>query len=182
MAYTKHTKLVSTLLISTSILIGCSSGVEAPKGDPSASASAVDISRRIGRLASDEFEGRAPSTPGGQAASQYIADEMAAAGLSPMGENGTFFQPVELTASRVDPNTSTLSIGQDGTEVVDGSTTENVVFWTKRLEKNISVTDSELVFVGYGVNAPEYGWNDYCLLYTSPSPRDLSTSRMPSSA
>ena len=62
MAYTKHTKLVSTLLISTSILIGCSSGVEAPKGDPSASASAVDISRRIERLASDEFEGRAPST------------------------------------------------------------------------------------------------------------------------
>ena len=162
MTYFRHAKLVSTLLISTSLLIGCT-GVEdgTPKGDPTASASAVDISRRIERLASDEFEGRAPSTPGGQAASQYIADEMAAAGLSPMGENGTFFQPVELTASRVDPNSSTLSIGRNGAEVVDGSTTENVVFWTKRLEKNISVTNSELVFVGYGVNAPEYGWNDY---------------------
>ena len=162
MTYFRHAKLVSTLLISTSLLIGCTA-VEngTPKGDPTASASAVDISRRIERLASDEFEGRAPSTPGGQAASQYIADEMAAAGLSPMGENGTFFQPVELTASRVDPNSSTLSIGRNGAEVVDGSTTENVVFWTKRLEKNISVTNSELVFVGYGVNAPEYGWNDY---------------------
>ena len=162
MTYFRHAKLVSTLLISTSLLIGCTAVEDGtPKGDPSASASAVDISRRIERLASDEFEGRAPSTPGGQAASQYIADEMAAAGLSPMGENGTFFQPVELTASRVDPNSSTLSIGRNGAEVVDGSTTENVVFWTKRLEKNISVTNSELVFVGYGVNAPEYGWNDY---------------------
>ena len=162
MTYFRHAKLVSTLLISTSLLIGCTAVEDgSPKGDPTASASAVDISRRIERLASDEFEGRAPSTPGGQAASQYIADEMAAAGLSPMGENGTFFQPVELTASRVDPNSSTLSIGRNGAEVVDGSTTENVVFWTKRLEKNISVTNSELVFVGYGVNAPEYGWNDY---------------------
>ena len=162
MTYFRHAKLVSTLLISTSLLIGCTAVEDGtPKGDPTASASAVDISRRIERLASDEFEGRAPSTPGGQAASQYIADEMAAAGLSPMGENGTFFQPVELTASRVDPNSSTLSIGRNGAEVVDGSTTENVVVWTKRLEKNISVTNSELVFVGYGVNAPEYGWNDY---------------------
>ena len=162
MTYFRHAKLVSTLLISTSLLIGCTALEDGtPKVDPTASASAVDISRRIERLASDEFEGRAPSTPGGQAASQYIADEMAAAGLSPMGENGTFFQPVELTASRVDPNSSTLSIGRNGAEVVDGSTTENVVFWTKRLEKNISVTNSELVFVGYGVNAPEYGWNDY---------------------
>ena len=162
MTYSKHAKLVSTLLISTSILIGCTSGDDgAVKGNPSATATAVDISRRIERLASDEFEGRAPATPGGKAASQYIADEMAAAGLSPMGENGTFFQPVQLTSARVNPNTSTLSIGQNGADVVDGSTTENVVFWTKRLEKNISVTDSELVFVGYGVNAPEYGWNDY---------------------
>ena len=162
MTIVKRVKLASTLLVSTAFLLACSpEKTETSTGNPEAAASEADLSRRIERLASDEFEGRAPSTPGGQAASQYIADEMANAGLSPMGENGTFFQPVQLTASRVDPNSSTLSIGQNGTEVVDGSTTENVVFWTKRLEKNISVTDSELVFVGYGVNAPEYGWNDY---------------------
>ena len=54
-----------------------------------------------------------------------------------------------------------MSIHDGTTQVLDGSTTENAVFWAKRLDESVSVTDSELVFVGYGVNAPEYGWNDY---------------------
>ena len=92
-------KLTSALLVSSALLLGCGSEAPSqPKGDLSATASASDISRRIEKLASDEFEGRAPSTPGGQAASQYIANEMKTAGLSPMGENGTYFQSVELTA------------------------------------------------------------------------------------
>ena len=161
MTFSKPAKLASALLVSTSFLLGCSADqAKTPKGDLSATSSASDLSRRIERLASDEFEGRAPSTPGGQAASQYIADEMAEAGLSPMGENGTFFQTVELTAATVLPS-STMSISNGNTQALDGSKTENAVFWTKRLEETVSVTDSELVFVGYGVNAPEYGWNDY---------------------
>ena len=154
-------KLASALLVSSALLLGC--GSETPsqsKGDLSATASASDISRRIEKLASDEFEGRAPSTPGGQAASQYIATEMKTAGLSPMGENGTYFQSVELTAATVLP-TSVMSINDGDSQVLDGNSTENAVFWTKRLNKAVSVTDSELIFVGYGVNAPEYGWNDY---------------------
>ena len=161
MTISKTAKLASSLLVTTSLLLGCSSEKSnAPAGDLSATSSASDLSRRIKRLASDEFEGRAPSTPGGQAASQYIADEMAAAGLSPMGDNGTFFQTVELTAATVLPS-STMSIRKGNVQALDGSTTENAVFWTKRLDETVSVTDSELVFVGYGVNAPEFGWNDY---------------------
>ena len=157
----KRVKLASTLLISSALLISCTSGNETTTDtNPNATASVSDISRRIERLASDEFEGRAPSTPGGKAASQYIADEMAAAGLAPMGENGTFFQAVELTATTVLP-TSSFAIRKDGEDLFDGNSTENAVFWTKRLEKSVSVENSEIVFVGYGVNAPEYGWNDY---------------------
>lgn len=161
MTYSKPKKLAFSLLTTSAFLLGCA--VESPavkSGDLDASASAADLSRRIERLASDEFQGRAPSTPGGQAASQYIADEMEAAGLSPMGENGTFFQSVGLTAATVLP-TSTMSISDGETLVVDGNTTENAVFWTKRLNETVSVENSDLVFVGYGVNAPEYGWNDY---------------------
>ena len=157
----KPAKLVSALLASSVILIGCTANQpDAPKGDPSATSSASDLSRRIEKLSSDEFEGRAPSTRGGQAASQYIADEMEKAGLAPMGENGTFFQTVELTAATVLPS-STLSITKGNSLVVDGNTTENAVFWTKRLDDKVSIEDSEVIFVGYGVNAPEYGWNDY---------------------
>ena len=123
-------------------------------------ASAADIGRRIERLASDEFEGRAPATPGGQAASQYVADEMKAAGLEPMGENGTYFQSVALTAQTLLPS-STMSISNGDTQVVDGKVLDNAVFWTKRLDETVEIKDSEVVFVGYGVTAPEYGWNDY---------------------
>ena len=161
MTISTRIKLVSSLLLSSAMLMACSANeAAAPMGDLTASSSASDLSRRIERLASDEFEGRAPSTPGGRAASQYIADEMAAAGLSPMGENGTFFQAVELTSATVLP-TSTMSVSHDEAVVLDGNTTDNAVFWTKRLQETVSVTDSEVVFVGYGVNAPEFGWNDY---------------------
>ena len=123
-------------------------------------ASAADLGRRIEKLASDEFEGRAPSTPGGIAASQYIADEMKAAGLEPMGKDGTYFQPVTLTESQVLPS-SKLEVSKDGTTIIQSDLSTNSVYWTKRSAPSLTIDDSEVVFVGYGVVAPEYGWNDY---------------------
>ena len=123
-------------------------------------ASAADIGRRIERLASDEFECRAPGTPGGQAASQYIADEMKAAGLIPMGKNNTYFQNVRLTETEVLPSSS-LTITKEDEVLMEADQSTNAVYWTKRLDQSQSVQDSEIVFVGYGVVAPEYGWNDY---------------------
>lgn len=121
---------------------------------------AADLGRRIERLSSDDFQGRAPGTPGGQAASQYIADEMKAAGLEPMGVDGTYFQPVELTETTALP-TSSLTIANGDETLVNADQSTNAVFWTKRLNPTISVEDSDLVFVGYGVVAPEFGWDDY---------------------
>ena len=122
--------------------------------------SEADLRRRIETLSADDLQGRAPSTPGGRRASQYIADEMAAAGLEPMGEDGTYFQEVELTATQVLPESSFV-ISANGEPLVQGDQSTNMVAWTKRLDPTLAVTDSELVFVGYGVVAPEYGWNDY---------------------
>lgn len=162
MTFLNRVKPASSLLLSSALLLaGCSSSDPAPKaGNPEAASSASDLSRRIERLSADEFEGRAPSTPGGQAASQYIADEMSAAGLAPMGENGTYFQSVELTAATLLP-ASTMSISNDSQQVLNGNSLDNAVFWTKRLDETVTIEDSDIVFVGYGVNAPEYGWNDY---------------------
>ncbi len=157
----KQTTRLALMLGSTALLAACGGGTPAtPTGNPDASVSTADLSRRIEQLASDEFEGRAPSTPGGQAASQYIADEMKKAGLEPMGDNGTYFQTVELTAMTVAPSSSMSIISGDET-LVEADQKTNAVFWTKRLDESVSVADSELVFVGYGVNAPEYDWNDY---------------------
>ncbi len=127
----------------------------APKKDQSPTISTADIGRRIKTLADDKFEGREPATTGGLAASQYVADEMKAAGLEPMGKDGSYFQPVTLTKTTV----------ADGSYMKIDDTTydyqKNAIWWTKHFTDSVEVKDSPLVFVGYGVVAPEYGWNDY---------------------
>ena len=150
------------LALSSSLMLltGCEPSTTTSAETKPPIASAAEIGRRIERLSSDEFEGRAPGTPGGQAASQYIADEMKAAGLMPMGKNGTYFQPVRLTETEVQPS-SNLTISQGDEIVMQADQTTNSVFWTKRLDETQTIEDSDIIFVGYGVVAPEYGWNDY---------------------
>lgn len=160
-------KKIFSLMLPVAMVVGisgCDPKVknETPDVKPEIS-SAADLGRRIERLASDEFQGRAPGTPGGKMASQYIADEMKAAGLKPMGENGTYFQSVELTSTTAQPS-SMMNISNNGAPIMIsdmGGEKTNSVFWSKRLDPSIAIKDSDVVFVGYGVVAPEYGWNDY---------------------
>lgn len=119
-----------------------------------------DLAWRIQTLASDEFAGRAPSTPGGRAASQWIADEFARMGLEPAGDTGTYFQRVPLVEATLDTETAEFDLVVNG-EPMGLEAGDDVVFWTKRLNGRQEVSGSELVFVGYGVVAPEYGWDDY---------------------
>ena len=143
------------LMTTTLLVVSCSPSKPEITTPEKPSISAADIGRRIENLADDSFEGRAPGTKGGQMASQYVADEMKAAGIAPMGKDGTYFQPITLTETTV-VDGSFMKIGD-----VEYDFQENSVYWTKRYQDSVSVADSELVFVGYGVVAPEYEWNDY---------------------
>ncbi|PHR93189.1 MAG: peptidase M28 [Robiginitomaculum sp.] len=151
---------VSVIAVSASVLTACAPSTLDPEPQAEASISAADLGRRIERLSSDEFEGRAPGTQGGQMASQYVADEMKAAGLVPMGKDGSYFQPITLTETTVSEG-SFLDIAKDGGETIRYDFQENTVYWTKRFTDSVSVENADLVFVGYGVVAPEYGWDDY---------------------
>lgn len=130
--------------------------------DPGTMISATDLGRRIETLSGDDFMGRAPATDGGQKTLDYIAAEMTAAGLVPMGENGTYFQAVELAEATLEAD-SMMQITNDGDIIVaaNATQTDEAVFWTKKTDAALTLADSELVFVGYGVVAPEFGWNDY---------------------
>jgi Zn-dependent M28 family amino/carboxypeptidase len=121
--------------------------------------SEADLRSRIATLADDAFEGRAPATPGGIAASQWIADEMARIGLQP-GYDGSYFQPVPLLEVTLDTANSHFDISHDG-EPLGLQMGSDIVYWTKRSAEEVTLEGSELVFVGYGVVAPEYSWNDY---------------------
>jgi Zn-dependent M28 family amino/carboxypeptidase len=121
----------------------------------------ADIAARVKELADDKYQGRGPGTVAGEAAAQWIADEMKRAGLEP-AVDGTYFQTVEMVAQTVNKDTSKLAIaGPDG-KTFDYKLGPDAVYITKRQDVNtVSFADSDLVFVGYGVVAPEANWNDY---------------------
>ncbi|MCR5870296.1 M28 family metallopeptidase [Sphingomonas sp. J344] len=109
-------------------------------------------------LSSDEFEGRAPGTPGEEKTLAYLVDQFQKAGLQP-GNNGSWFQDVPLVAITAQ-NVSPLSF-TGGTAPISLKYGSEMVVSTYRVTPRIAVKDSPVVFVGYGINAPEKGWNDY---------------------
>jgi len=104
-------------------------------------------------LSSDLLEGRAPGTRGGDLAAEYIASQLAVAGAKPGAENSSWFQPVPLTG--VQANRATLSADS---VALDWLTDFVGQVQTQQASQSF---DGEAVFVGYGIRAPEFGWDDY---------------------
>jgi Zn-dependent M28 family amino/carboxypeptidase len=119
----------------------------------------ADTIRTVTRvLSSDAFEGRGPSTPGEDKTITYIIERFKNAGLKP-GNNGEWLQKVptvEITAA----NTSPLTVKAGG-QSLSFAFGADVVAGSFRITPKTAIEDAELVFVGYGINAPELGWNDY---------------------
>jgi Zn-dependent M28 family amino/carboxypeptidase len=110
-------------------------------------------------LSSDEFEGRAPGTPGEEKTIAYLIEQFQQAGLQP-GNNGSWVQDVplvEITAKGHEP----LQVRLQGGEAMPFQYAADWVGVSYREAERIDLDDSELVFVGFGINAPERGWNDY---------------------
>tara|TARA_A100000164_G_scaffold378549_1_gene420427 strand:+ start:614 stop:2257 length:1644 start_codon:yes stop_codon:yes gene_type:complete len=111
----------------------------------------------ISTLASDEFEGRAPGTEGGQLTKNFISKTFQDLDLEPV--NGNYL--LDVPASEItlkDSSYLTMSFRGNDRKMIAG---EEVVFWTKQAREFRKIRDSEVVFVGYGIVAPEYNWNDY---------------------
>src|SRR5215204_6750344 len=109
---------------------------------------------RVIRLSADDFEGRGPGTAGGRRAAQYIADELKAAGVRP-GNGRSYFQNVKMIGVKADPNTQLHVSGRGGMNSFKFA--DEFVATTSAQSANVSV-DADLVFVGYGVDAPLYRW------------------------
>src|SRR2546421_1050085 len=112
----------------------------------------------IKTLASDEFEGRAPGSKGEELSIKYIADQFKSIGLKPGNPDGSYFQEVPLAGIKSDPKMVLAVAGKPPMEL---KYPDDFVASSARLQPEIKVDNSDLVFVGYGVVAPEYGWDDY---------------------
>ncbi|HSK70333.1 MAG TPA: M28 family peptidase [Pyrinomonadaceae bacterium] len=148
----KNRIFVSLIVISLSFV-----AIFGQKLDLTNKFSTEKMRERVRRLSADDFEGRGPGTEGGRRAAQYIADEMKAAGVNP-GNKGSYFQNVKLFGIKADPETVLTVNGKGENESYKFG--DDFVATTSAQQENVSV-DAELVFVGYGIDAPLYNWNDY---------------------
>ena len=122
-----------------------------------AAITASDMKRHISLLASDEYEGRAPGSRGEDLAVAYVVEQFRSCNIKPVTPDGTYYQIVPLVGTK----TKAAGAIRVGEKVIDLKSTEDWVAVSRRETPVVEVENSDLVFVGYGVVAPEYGWDDY---------------------
>jgi Zn-dependent M28 family amino/carboxypeptidase len=115
--------------------------------------------KHIEMLSSDAFEGRAPGTDGEKKTLAYIEQQFRAAGLQP-GIGNSFLQPVPVVEITPHADAAMQLAGAGGTSLALKSP-DDLVVWTKRPVPASGIENAEVVYAGYGIVAPEYGWNDY---------------------
>ena len=138
------------------LVAGCGGGANLEEA--SASITAQGLSAQIKILSSDAFEGRGPATPGGKRTTDYLQEQFAALGLSP-GNGDSYLQEVplvQITTRHVVPLTFT-----GGGRTVKARPGVDYIARSESLTKSMALDASQVVFVGYGIVAPEFGWDDY---------------------
>jgi Zn-dependent M28 family amino/carboxypeptidase len=149
----KNTFLVLFGLI---LLSGCKT-----KNDISTALSSINeegMKKNISVLASDDFEGRAPSTKGEEKTINYLAEQFKNLGLEPAA-NGSYFQEVAMLKITADPAMRLNIAGSKGN--ISLNYADDFIGSTPKTADEIRIDNSDIVFAGYGIIAPEYNWNDY---------------------
>ena len=158
---------VLVLLILTAALVSCNEEtLQTPtqqtlptESDGSAMAEIeVILHKHTAILASDEFEGRAPATPGEDKTINYLRDQFQSLGIGP-GNGDSYFQSVAVTELTTSSNASIYMQGSDYEATFNYG--DQVMVGTQQQIPYVTVQGSDMVFVGYGIVAPERNWNDY---------------------
>ncbi len=137
---------------------------QAKKKAPAAEAPLPQIDKEkirahVKYLSSDELEGRGTGQRGGDMAADYVGKRFASYGLKPAGDNGTFFQEVPMVGVKTLPETTFKFFEASGKSFEAKNLTEFVT--NNESQTETADIDAPIVFVGYGIKAPEYDWDDY---------------------
>src|SRR5467141_575255 len=145
------------LAASLGLLFSCSSAPSAPDA-ALRSFSADRILGHIRTLSSDEFEGRGPGSKGEQLTIKYVEDQFRSQGLEPGNPDGTYLQNVPLVGITPDTKMKFALSGHGRT--LEPKFQDDFVAWSKRVVDSSRI-DADMVFVGYGVQAPKFNWDDF---------------------
>lgn len=141
------------------LLIGALTGTAVlSQQQKSSSINEAILRAHIKFLADDLLEGRGTGARGGELAAKYIASQLEASGVKGAAADGSFFQPVSLVGVKADPSTQLTISSSGGSETFKFA--DDFVAFTGAQTEEVDV-DSDLVFVGYGISAPEQRWDDY---------------------
>jgi Zn-dependent M28 family amino/carboxypeptidase len=165
----KRSFLLCSLLAS---LCACSKPETPPPAAPAAASSsapvpittmprfeAAPVLERIKALSADEFEGRAPGSKGEDLTVKYLEDAFRSLGVKPGNTDGTYIQKVPMVGI-TGANTVPLTVAKGATKRTF-KWADEVVAWTMHVADGAAITDSEMIFAGYGVTAPEFNWDDF---------------------
>ena len=140
------------LFVLTGCLASCSSKSESYQFQ------VADLEPNLITLSSDEFMGRMPFTEGEQLTTSFLESKFKEMGLEP-GNGDSYFQEVPMVSIITYPEQSIAFKGAQGSLVGEGL--KDFVIWTQRTDSVVRIQDAEVVFAGFGIVAPEYGWDDY---------------------
>lgn len=140
------------LFVLTGCLASCSSKSESYQFQ------VADLEPNLITLSSDEFMGRMPFTEGEQLTTSFLESKFKEMGLEP-GNGDSYFQEVPMVSIITYPEKSMEFKGAQGSVVGEGL--KDYVIWTQRTDSLVRIQDAEVVFAGFGIVAPEYGWDDY---------------------
>ena len=162
-AYGRLVHMTKRLLLSA-VLFTAACSTAAPK--PLTMAELPDINtdrilQDIKILSSDEYEGRAPGSRGEALTTAYLVDQFKTMGLEPGNPDGSWTQKVSLVGLTAQPQGGFIVKNRKGTASIDFNINRDVVVFSRRVTDEVKLENSELVFAGYGVQAPEFGWDDF---------------------
>ena len=147
------------VLLATGILIFVSC-INSPVDQVADSITEKSLMKPITKLSSDDFQGRATGTVGELKTVDYLTNQLKEYGLQGGAEDGSYTQDVPLVGQKTGQNT-TVRISQNGQTVQTFDYNDDFMAWPANLQENVSIDEAELVYVGYGIQAPEEDWDDF---------------------
>lgn len=155
-------KKYSILLIAlTFVFTSCDLQPSADIDEAAQSITEQSLLTHIEILSSDEFEGRAPATRGEDLTIEYLVNQLEEMGVEPGMPDGTYIQEFPLLGQQVDRQTASMAIRLNGEVVNELSYGSDFMAWPSNEAERVDITNAELVYVGYGIQAPEFDWDDY---------------------
>lgn len=156
-----YESMKSTYSLFLSALLLLMAACSDPADDAAETITRESLMQHIEVLSSDDFEGRAPATHGEDLSINYLITQLEEIGVEPGMDDGSFTQEFPLLGQQLDRDSARMIIKKDGQPVEELEYYSEFMAWPSNEAARVQLQDAELLYVGYGVQAPEFDWDDY---------------------